>query len=89
MKIADFDKPELALLPGMVYQIWEDGEVTVQKSGELLWQRTLHCDFPGEEKGKLQLAEFPHKEEQHAFIWVAPEDIKTVLREFFGRGYRA
>ena len=27
---------------GSVYQIWEDGEITSQKSGDLLWHRTLH-----------------------------------------------
>ena len=41
--IASHHKPELALQPGMVWQIWEDGELTLQKSGELLWCRNLHC----------------------------------------------
>jgi hypothetical protein len=40
-------KPELAKCEGMVWQVWDDGEVTLQKSGELLWQRTLHQQSPG------------------------------------------
>lgn len=35
-------QPELAKRRGHVYQIWEDGEITWQKSGDLLWERTLH-----------------------------------------------
>ncbi len=30
-----------------VYQIWEDGELTIQKAGPLLWARNLHMlSFP-------------------------------------------
>ncbi len=32
--------------PGMVYQVWQDGEITLQKSGDLLWQRNLHMIAP-------------------------------------------
>jgi hypothetical protein len=35
-------KPELAEVEDMVYQVWEDGEITLQKSGSLLWKRGLH-----------------------------------------------
>lgn len=35
--------PEMAYQTGMVYQVWEDGEITLQKSGDLLWERSLHC----------------------------------------------
>jgi hypothetical protein len=34
--------PALAGEDGHVYQIWNDGELTSQKAGRLLWQRTLH-----------------------------------------------
>lgn len=34
--------PKLAGVHGHVYQIWQDGEITLQKCGELLWQRNLH-----------------------------------------------
>ena len=41
--IAKHNKPELAKQAGHVTQVWDDGEVTSQKAGDLLWQRTLHC----------------------------------------------
>jgi len=31
---------------GMVYQVWQDGEITLQKAGSLLWQRSLHQIVP-------------------------------------------
>lgn len=37
-----YDNPELEKQAGMLAQLWDDGEVTLQKSGDLLWQRTLH-----------------------------------------------
>ncbi len=30
----------------MVTMVWNDGEITAQKAGELLWQRTLHQLYP-------------------------------------------
>jgi hypothetical protein len=38
--------PDLAKQHGMVTQVWSDGEVTCQKSGDLLWQRSLHQVTP-------------------------------------------
>jgi hypothetical protein len=35
-------KPEEITKAGMVYEIWEDGEITLQKCGELYGQRGLH-----------------------------------------------
>lgn len=40
--IARLHDPKWLKEPGHVYQVWEDGEVTLQKSGDLLWQRNLH-----------------------------------------------
>ena len=40
--IQELHSPEELDKDGMVYQIWEDGEITLQKSGSLLWQRILH-----------------------------------------------
>lgn len=31
----------------MVYSVWEDGEITLEKGGELFGLRTLHCTTPG------------------------------------------
>jgi hypothetical protein len=40
-------KPELAKPEGHVTQVWYDGEITSQKAGELLWQRSLHSREQG------------------------------------------
>lgn len=32
----------------MCYMVWEDGEVTITKAGELLWQRNIHMMEGGE-----------------------------------------
>jgi len=44
---------------GMVYQVWEDGEITLQKAGPLLWRRTLHSIYPG--TSGLPLLQLPEK----------------------------
>lgn len=38
--------PELLRQRGMVTQVWDDGEVTCQKSGPLLHMRSLHQFVP-------------------------------------------
>jgi len=45
--------PEMAEQAGMVYQVYEDGEITLQKSGDLLGQRNLHrMSWPHEQYKK-------------------------------------
>lgn len=39
--VVAMNKPEHKA-DGMVYQVWEDGEITLQKGGSLFGQRTLH-----------------------------------------------
>ena len=79
--------PALAEEPGMVYQIWEDGEITLQKSGPLLWQRNLHgIETPT--KNSLPLDAFPFRfRETHAFAFVEEEaayKIRAAIREWKG-----
>lgn len=38
---------EAALTLPMVYEVWEDGEVTLTKGGDLYGRRSLHTDMPG------------------------------------------
>lgn len=83
--IASKHKPELALLPGMVKQVWEDGEITCQKSGDLLWQRTLHSFQPGIRIEGLQwpVDLCPVKDsETHSYAFIADED-EVPIREAF------
>ncbi|QKE60868.1 hypothetical protein KRONOS_213 [Vibrio phage Kronos] len=42
-KFVAANNDDLAAQNGMVYQLWSDGEITLQKSGDLLGKRTLHC----------------------------------------------
>lgn len=57
--INEHDKPELAEVEGMVYQVWNDGEVTIQKSGSLLNQRHLHCTVDGRPDKAVPADTFP------------------------------
>jgi hypothetical protein len=45
-KLAAFDDPT-AKEQQMVYRVWEDGEITLEKGGELFGQRSLHMIRPG------------------------------------------
>jgi len=72
-------KPELAKQPGMVWQIWEDGELTLQKSGELLWQRNLHCIECGLAKS-LPIELMPVKETKHGYAFIDSEETGKRLR---------
>jgi hypothetical protein len=75
--------PELAQVSGHVLQVWHDGEVTTQKAGELLWQRTLHCLAPSilAHKGLWKL--FPEQVSTGTFIFT-DERGALEIRQFFG-----
>lgn len=74
-------KPELEKEPGHVYQIWEDGEITLQKSGPLLWNRTLHMLCPGKEGVNIPM---PCKMEEHSYANVESEEVAIKLRAQMG-----
>ena len=44
--IANHHKPD-GWKANMVYSLWEDGEITLEKGGELFGWRTLHSLVPG------------------------------------------
>jgi hypothetical protein len=74
--------PKLAELPGMVNQLWDDGEITCQKCGELLWQRNLHqLDFPipaYRPNGDVW-AGFPIFN-KHSYIFASSEDCERIRK---------
>lgn len=76
-------KPELAEEDGMVYQVWEDGEITLQKSGRLLWQRSLHTIHPGDPSKAVSTNLFPkeYHTNGHAFIFTDDEGSQKVRAE--------
>ena len=72
----------LSELTGMVYQIWDDGEITLQKSGDLLWQRSLHGVNPA--IGVVDDIEWPHIHGKHSYAFVSRDDaesIREMIRE--------
>ncbi len=76
--IGSLNNDELAKQPGHVYQVWEDGEITMTKSGELLGCRNLHCM-----EWKLDVAiakdNFPHQTSNgHGFAYVTKADAETI-----------
>lgn len=59
--LAQHHKPELAKREGLVYQVWHDGEITLQKCGPLLWCRSLHSIEPPLLAGHIDPALFPER----------------------------
>jgi hypothetical protein len=61
--------PELAAKDGMVYQVWNDGEITLQKGGDLLWARTVHqIKSPLPFGLSIQMPTKYQKETSYAFV---------------------
>lgn len=81
--IASHHKPELAKQPGMVWQVWEDGELTLQKSGPLLWQRNLHmiksgiCNAFTAEEIMPQMME----NSTHGYAFIESEEVGVEIRK--------
>lgn len=81
--------PELAKQEGMVYQLWQDGELTVTKSGELLGLRNLHMIEAGFIRKPEMYSKWMHvmvPDGENAFIYCAKEDayaIREVMQQIF------
>jgi len=71
--------PELSEQIGMVSMIWDDGEITMQKSGDLLWQRTLHCRKPAIKV--IEDIEWPDHHGKHGFAFVSRENAEEIREE--------
>ena len=64
--------PEHAQKAGSVWQVWEDGEVTLQKCGDLLWQRTLHT-IQWAPRYYVAGLKLPATHGEHSYAFVAEE----------------
>lgn len=74
--VVALNRPE-AKNAAMVYQVFEDGEITLQKGGDLLWQRTLHCVATGKPHGViLHVASMPNQmcSAPHGYIFCKDRD---------------
>lgn len=80
MFIASKHNPELATKPGMVWQVWEDGELTLQKSGDLLWQRSLHSIQSGI-VSNIPTSVMPIQESKHGYAFIENEEVGKAIRE--------
>lgn len=58
----------------MVYEVWEDGEVTLTKGGELYGMRGLHCISMGCSDGALPADSLVVKNSQHSRIVVGSKE---------------
>ena len=67
-------QPECQAQP-MVWEVWEDGEITLTKGGELYGCRNLHCIWPGDPTRAKDPMEFPLQFQRwnHARIMVESE----------------
>jgi len=63
-------RPDEREKEGMVYQVWEDGEITLQKGGRLFGLRTVHCIKFGSIKKQLNIADFPGQAHGHGYVFV-------------------
>lgn len=75
--------PELAQDEGMVYQVWQDGEITLQKSGSLLWQRAVHCIEYGSEFHAVPSEWFPYQSGNNGYIFTDKTGAEAVRAAIF------
>lgn len=73
------DIPELRKQSGMVYEVWQDGEVTLTKSGELYGKRSLHQIAPPI-SGPYSTVVFPIPGTGNRSVAVSREGLYNVLR---------
>lgn len=63
---------------GHVYQVWDDGEITSQKSGRLFGQRTIHCLRPAITKDIDKSIKWPHVTGKNGFAFVVSSDAVSI-----------
>ena len=82
--ISSLNNDSLAREIGHVYQVWEDGEITLQKSGDLLWMRNLHSMEPGYPGSAIPVEDFPHQSGERGYVFVTEEKAYTIRKAILG-----
>ena len=83
--IAKHNHPEMAKDP-ITYQVWEDGEITLQKGGDLLWQRKLHLMLYGAPEKAVPVELFPRQQSNgHGYLHTSKEGAKEISAAIRGR----
>lgn len=77
MMIAN-DRPELEQIHGGVIQLWEDGEITYQKSGDLLWNRSLHSFDRGYDS--IKIPNLPHSYNGFGYVVIESHELARKIR---------
>lgn len=82
-KARELDNPEHSKKESeMVWQVWSDGEITLQKCGDLLWQRSLHSVVPAIPGADPKWLKFPHPYRGgNSLAWVASEEEARTVRD--------
>lgn len=82
--LAQHHNPDLAKADGHVYQVWEDGEITLQKCGELLWMRNLHCITDALPDRRIAVELFPDTYNGHGYIFTTRDGAEAVRAAIAG-----
>ncbi len=76
-----------AWLDPMVYSVWEDGEITLEKGGSLFGMRSLHCVYPGMySQIEAKIMPVVNPDGSHGRIYVSSHDeamaARKILKEY-------
>lgn len=77
--------PALAEQEGMVHMVFQDFEIASQKSGPLLWHRTLHTLVPGRTDIGAGFP-MPMTLNEHTYAFVSDEVVRVVTLALKGGG---
>ena len=78
-------RPELIETSGMVYEIWQDGEITLTKARSLYRQRGLHQIRPNPRLFvRASMALVPEGSSMNSRVVVTAEDAKVFQKSLWG-----
>lgn len=71
VSISEKDARDPEKFPGgkHIQLVFQDGELSSQKAGELLWDRSLHCWVSGVRYKALPVELFPQRLRHHGFVF--------------------
>lgn len=78
-------KPELIKERSHVFEMWEDGEITLTKAGDLYHQRTIHQMLPpliSTEMAEKVKPLMPLQHGKHASVVLEEEDLESLQWAF-------
>ena len=84
--IHELSSPEAATndTQSHIYMVWFDGEITMTKCNDLLWQRNLHMTYPGIEGADISDM-LPEEVRTGKFVFLKEHDDAHKLRGAISR----